>query len=56
MATDSKVLAQTDRLARLQTYAAMLKQRLSGQLAPEMRNFLQIDLRKTEGVIAKLKG
>jgi len=56
MATDSKALATTDRLDRLQTYAATLKQRLSGQLDAEKRNVIQIDLRKTEAVIAKLRG
>jgi hypothetical protein len=56
MATDAKSLAQTDRLNRLTVYAAGLKQRLAGPMDPEKKNVLQIDLRKTEAMMAKLKG
>ena len=56
MATDNKALANADRLARLQTYAANLKQRLSGNPDKELKNILEIDLRKTEAVITKLRG
>jgi hypothetical protein len=55
MATD-KAVATTDRLNRLTTYAAGLKQRLSGKPEKELKNVLEIDLRKTEAQIAKLKG
>jgi hypothetical protein len=44
----------TDKVNRLKVYAAGLKQRLSGQLSPELRKVIEIDLRKTESAIAKL--
>ncbi len=44
----------TDKANRLKVYAAGLKQRLAGDLAPEMRKFIEVDLRKTESAIAKL--
>lgn len=47
--------AVSDRLNRLVKYSEGLKQRLNGQLSPELKNVLQIDLRKTEAQIAKLK-
>jgi hypothetical protein len=56
MATDAKAIAQLDRLNRLVVYAAGLRQRLAGSIEPEKKNVLQIDLKKTEAVIAKLKG
>ena len=56
MATDNKAVAVSDRLARLTTYAAGLKQRLSSPLEKELKNVLEIDLRKTEAVLAKLRG
>jgi len=37
----------------LQRYVDMLKQRLSGQLSPEMREVIEIDLKKTLAKIAK---
>lgn len=46
----------TDKIARLVKYAEGLKQRLSGELAPGLKEFIKTDLRKTEAVIAKLKG
>jgi hypothetical protein len=44
-----------DKLARLQTYAEKLKQRLNGSLEKNLREFIKTDLRKTEAQIAKLK-
>lgn len=44
-----------DKILRLQVYADKLKQRLGGQLDPNLREVLKIDLRKTEAQIAKLK-
>lgn len=49
--------APSDKAAKLKVYADGLKQRLGGNmLSPELRNVLQIDLKKTEAKIAKLVG
>lgn len=45
-----------DKVAKLKKYAEGLKQRLNGQLDKELRDFLQIDLKKTESKIAKIVG
>lgn len=48
--------AANDKLNRLVKYTEGLKQRLNGKmLSPELRNVIEIDLRKTEAKIAKLK-
>lgn len=45
----------SDKVNKLKVYAEGLKQRLGGKtLSPELRNVLQIDLKKTEAKIAKL--
>jgi hypothetical protein len=44
-----------DRLMRLLVYADKLKQRLNGPLDKNLKEVLQIDLRKTEAQIAKLR-
>lgn len=45
----------SDKINKLKVYAEGLKQRLgSGMLSPELKNVLQIDLKKTEAKIAKL--
>lgn len=44
-----------DKVLRLKKYVEGLKQRInSGTLSAELKNVLEIDLRKTEAVIAKL--
>ncbi len=45
----------SDKINRLIKYTEGLKQRLGGQLAPELRKVIEIDLRKTEAKIAKLR-
>ena len=51
-----KKSANEDKLARLVKYVESLKQRLSGQLDKNLKEVLQIDLKKTEGQVAKLRG